>query len=33
MKDIRYRGELPEIPRTGSIARQMIDAWNGESAG
>ena len=24
------RGELPEIPRQGSIARQMIDAWNGE---
>ena len=22
------RGELPEIPRKGSIARQMIDAWN-----
>ena len=25
------RGELPEIPRKGSIARQMIDAWNGEA--
>ena len=22
------RGELPEFPRKGSIARQMIDAWN-----
>ena len=22
------RGNLPEIPRKGSIARQMIDAWN-----
>ena len=22
------RGNLPEIPRSGSIARQMIDAWN-----
>ena len=25
------RGELPEIPRKGSIALQMIDAWSGET--
>ena len=23
-----HRGNLPEIPRKGSIARQMIDAWS-----
>ena len=27
------RGDLPEIPRKGSIARQMIDVWNGERDG
>lgn len=26
------RGGLPEIPRRGSIARRMIDAWLGETA-